>query len=187
MYLTLILSTACIFLYQYQLSKARLISSSSQQSIVLNEVLQLHQSQLLATKYNRKLQLNLVTTTTAKSTTSTTATSTKHSQSTTRFAKKPLSDNNDISTSNSDFLSRKSTQSPKNNNKQSSLSFVQTKNNTQYTQYSINTTSGHVIISVFYMFYIFFLPYFSILFLYRHSCGICIRFSEDYNSFVGVL
>lgn len=46
MYLTFVLSTACIFLYQYQLSKARLITSSSQQSL---EVFQMQQSQLLTT------------------------------------------------------------------------------------------------------------------------------------------
>ena len=50
MYLTFVLSTACIFLYQYQLSKARLITSSSQQSM---EVFQMQQSQLLTTKLNK--------------------------------------------------------------------------------------------------------------------------------------
>lgn len=189
MYLTLILSTACIFLYQYQLSKARLLSSSSQQSIVLNEVLQLHQSQLLATKFHRKSQAHsgsgsADTTTTRTTTTtisSTAVDTTKNTRTTTRLAKKPISDNSiDISTSNSDSLS--TPQSPKNyNNIQSSLFYVQT-NNTQNTQYSINTTSGHVIIYVkkyvLYFFVLYLAVSSSCFSLFLHSSGISNRFSE---------
>lgn len=193
MYLTLIFSTACICVYQYQLSKARLISSASQQSLVLNEVLHLQQSQLLATKYynKKKPQLRSINLSSASSATSTTTrlpntTTSRHTLATKQLPYQKHSKNKDkggVSTENnaasssySSTSSKTSTNPPIHNNIQSSIN-VQT-DNTQNIK-SNSTSSGHVIIYLclnvfsfsFSFFFKFFFPFF--LLFKAFWCFVC--------------